>query len=131
MSATGLGPRVQTRLSVKEHLRFQKTMDLMNLTQGQLARDAICFYLDALQSEGNKARDVALETRISSLEETLTTLMSHANVDIGIVISLLYKRMDRETRDEDIKIAHEKSTQRLKRKIEKSKLSSEQLEQSA
>lgn len=112
------GPRIQTRLSLEEHLRFQKAMVKHNLTIGQLTRDAIAFYLDKLDQGALDEKERILERRIKKMEDRLSGLVARANIDVGVILTLMYARMKRETRDEELKMARNKSAQRLNKNIE-------------
>lgn len=115
---TSEGPRIQTRLSLDEHLRFQKALVKRDLTIGQLTRDAITFYLDKLDEGALDERERLLERRIKKMEDRLSGLMARANIDVGVILTLMYARMKKETRDEELKMARNKSAQRLNKNIE-------------
>ena len=59
-----------------------------------------------------------LERRIKKMEDRLSGLVARANIDIGVILGLIYARMNKETRDEQMKMARNKSAQRLNRNIE-------------
>lgn len=112
------GPRIETRLSSNEYERFLRLVGVRELSQAQLARDAICFYIDWLEKGDNAARENELERRIKKSEDRIASLLARANIDIGVLIGILYSNMPLETREADLKMAHTKSVERLKRKIQ-------------
>lgn len=112
------GPRITTRLADEDYNRFLQAVIANKTTVSQLARDAMCFYLDHLDSDRKKEYDSQLETRIKKMEDRLAGLLARANIDVGVIINLMYARMNVQTREEEIKAAHAKSAQRLRRKAE-------------
>lgn len=112
------GPRITTRLAPDDHSRFLRVLSVQQMTYSQLARDAICFYLDALEADAINRRDSKVEARIKKMEDRLAGLVARANIDIGVVINLMYARMNSQTREEEITVAHQKSAQRLRKKLD-------------
>lgn len=111
-------PKIVTRLEAEDYRRFMGLAASKQMPMSQLARDAICFYLDHLDRGANDARESQLELRIKKMENRLAGLLARANIDIGVIMNLMYSRMNAQTREEEIHVAHSKSVQRLKRKIE-------------
>lgn len=112
------GPRIQTRLSMQDYERFQHHMEAHNLSIGQLARDAICFYLDRLEKGDMEPQEHNLKERIDLMEMQLMALLETASIDIATMLSIVHSRMDKKTRTEVLRAAQQQAKQRLSRKIE-------------
>lgn len=112
------GPRITTRLVDEDNTRFMRAVISSRTTVSQLARDAIRFYLDQLDAGLIAERENKLEVRIKKMEDRLAGLLARANIDVGVIINLMYARMNSQTREEEIKVAHSKSAQRLRRKAQ-------------
>lgn len=117
MSTLREGPRIQTRLSMKDYIRFQRYVNEKRLSIGQLARDAICFYLDHLDKGVFDEHETELKTQMAAMEKRVVDLLETTNIDVGVMLSLVYSRMNKDTRDLSLKNAHQKATQRLRAKL--------------
>ena len=117
MSRQPQGPKVETRLGSHDYERFNKLAQTKGLTTAQLARDAICHFLDQLDREDVNARESLLETRIRKMENRLAALLVRGNIDTGIIVSLLYSRMNKETRNADIQHARSWAIKNVRKKV--------------
>ncbi len=114
------GPKVQTRLAPHDYERFHRLAYSKGLTTAQLARDAICYFLDQLDRGEADARESLLESRIRRMENRLAALLVRGNIDTGIIVSLLYSRMNKETRNSDIQHARSWAIKNLKNRLQES-----------
>lgn len=112
------GPRITTRLVTEDNTRFMRAVMSSRSTVSQLARDAIRYYLDQIDAGLLAERENKLELRIKKMEDRLAGLLARANIDVGVIINLMYARMNSQTREEEIKTAHNKSALRLRRKAQ-------------
>ncbi len=110
-------PKVETRLAPHDYERFKKLAHTKGLSTAQLARDALCHFMDQLDRGEVDARESLLESRIRRMENRLAALLVRGNIDTGIIVSLLYSRMNKETRNADIQHARSWAIKNLRKKL--------------
>jgi hypothetical protein len=111
-------PPIEVRLASIDQARFDKICRLEGRKRPEIARRAIVFYLDAVERQETEARDSALERRLKRMEDRLAALLARGNIDIGVIMQLIYRNMNPATREEALKSAHKKAALRIRQKIE-------------
>ncbi|MCA9815914.1 MAG: hypothetical protein KC652_12420 [Cyanobacteria bacterium HKST-UBA01] len=112
------GPRVETRLTPKDYIQFVKEAERRGLSKSQLARDAICSHLDRLRVGESDEKDSKLILEVRKSTERLASLLARIAIDVGTILNLMYSRMGKETRDQDISMAEGRAIKRMRRKLE-------------
>lgn len=111
-------PKIETRLNPKDYEQFLKEADRRGLSKSQLARDAICNHLDRLRRGEKDEKDSLLVIEIRKSTERLASLLARIAIDVGTMLNLMYSRMGKETRDDDIKRAEGRAVKRVRYKLE-------------
>lgn len=107
---------------IRLHPEDQARLDLKCKAEGrkrpEIIRKALTEYLDRLDAEQQDHREAKLERRLKKMEDRLAGLLARGNIDIGVILDIIYRNMPEERRDELLKTAHKKSVTRLRRKLE-------------
>jgi hypothetical protein len=111
-------PVIRTRLADKDAARFAQECGISKKTIAELAREAICFYLDHKDQSKNLEKDSFLEQRMKKMENRMAGLQARIAIDVGMIYHLLYRNMDPAKRDADIAWAYNGAVARLKKKLE-------------
>jgi hypothetical protein len=112
---------IEVRLTSDDQDRFDRICRLEGKKRPEIARRAIVFYLDALERQEEEVRESALERRLKRMEDRLAALLARGNIDVGVIIQLIYRNMNPETRADVLKTAHKMSALRIRQKIEEAK----------
>ena len=118
MPKTTNQPKIETRLTPKDYIQFVKEAERRGLSKSQLARDAICNHLDRIRRGERDEKDTLLVKELRKSTERLASLLARIAIDVGTILNLLYSRMGKETRDQDLIMAEGRSVKRIRKKLE-------------
>lgn len=118
-------PKKATRtpvIFIRLHPEDQARLDLKCKSEGrkrpEIIRKALTEYLDRIEKGETDQRESKLEKRLKKMEDRLAGLLARGNIDIGVILDIIYRNMPEDRRDELLKTAHKKSVTRLRRKLE-------------
>ncbi len=112
---------IEVRLRPEDLMRFDQVCRVSNRKRPEVAREAIIWYLEQLEKRVQDARETKVEARIRKMENRMAALISRGNIDVGVILELIYGNMPVADRDEVIKKAHKRAAKRLKSKVEEVK----------
>jgi len=115
--ALGRTPLIRTRLVASDYLRFENACRLEGKTMAEVAREGLCYYLDAREALVNNANEKGLAKLIRSQTERLAGLLVRIATDLGMIIYLMYRHMVDSERDEVMRKAKDWSVKRLRYKL--------------
>jgi hypothetical protein len=107
----------QLRLSPAEHIKFDELCRTQGKNRPELGRDAISWYLTHHERLSSDQREGLLEKRLKKMENRLAALQARTAIDIGMVYHLIWRNMDKATRDDALAWAYNSTIARLKRKL--------------
>lgn len=110
-------PMVHLRLLPGEDERVARLAAAQKKSKGDIIRRAVVFYLEHLEAEELDRQESKLEARIRKMEDRLAGLLARGNIDIGVVLEIIYMNMPQEDKEEVLKKCQKRSALRLKRKI--------------
>lgn len=110
-------PPVQIRLMPADHLRFEALCRLKGKARTQLAREAICWFLDNHEQLTATTGGSDLERRLKKMEDRLAKIQVKTAIDAGMIYLLMYRNMDLNERDKAIAWAYQSSVKRLRKKL--------------
>lgn len=108
---------VYSSLSPEDFSKFSEMADQKQITQAELFREAIMFYIehqDRLQSE---EKDSKLESRLRKMEERLAGLLARTAIDVGVVYNMVWRNMPEAEREKTFKSAYRQAVERIKQKL--------------
>ena len=111
-------PLVHLRLLPARNDKVSKLAASQKKSKGDIIRRAVVFYLEHMEAEDLDRRESKLEVRIRKMEDRLSGLLARGNIDIGVVLEIIYMNMPQEDKEEVLKKCQKRSALRLKRKIE-------------
>ena len=118
MPKTRQTPKIETRLAVENHLRFDELCRMRGKTRTEVAREALMLFLDYEDKLRVDSSETLLEKRIRKMEERLAALQARTAIDVGMIYHLIFMNMNKESRDDDIAWAYHKSVERLKKRLQ-------------
>lgn len=118
MPKTTRPPIINFRLTLGDTQRIDAVCRLEGKNRPEIVRRAVTDYLDRLGKEQADARETKLEHRLKKMEDRIAGLLARANIDIGVILDIIYRNMPETKRDDVLKTAHKKSVSRLRRKLE-------------
>jgi len=115
-------PQIEFRLLAESHAKFDSLCQVKGKKRSELAREAVGWYLDNQDKLGADSRESILEKRMRKMEERLASLMARTAIDVGTMLSLMYRTIDQnmtdKERDETFVWAYNTAVARLKKKLE-------------
>jgi hypothetical protein len=93
-------PIIRTRLATSDYESFCLLMRIENKNMSVIAREAVVNHINAKQSAERINTERELEIRIRKLENRFAGLMARTGIDVCMILMLMWKFMDKPTRDE-------------------------------
>ena len=118
MPRTARTPVIFVRLMPADQAKVDAICKTEKKSRPEVVRRAVTDYLDRLAREQNDERETKLERRIKKMEDRIAGLLARANIDVGVILSIMRANMPAATRDDDLKKAHKTSVMRLRKKLE-------------
>lgn len=91
-------PTIATKLAAHDHIKFDQLCRVEGKTKTEVAREAICYYMNARELEIRDEQQSALEKRLLKMENRLATLLVKLGVGIFAMEHLFWSRIDSEER---------------------------------
>jgi len=91
MPLTRRSPTVQARLASADFARFSAMAKAKDITKGELARDAVLFYLKHLELEQANKQDRELIEAIDKMTNRICGMLARQGTEIGTLYTLTYR----------------------------------------
>lgn len=91
MPLTRRSPTVQARLAPADFARLSDMAKSMDITKGELARDAVLFYLKHLELEKANKQDRELIEAIEKMTNRICGMLARQGTEIGTLYTLTYR----------------------------------------
>ena len=119
-------PEVRTRLRTDDQIRLDSICRAEGKTQAEIVRQALLFYLDAVEVGQTDKRETKLEKRLKAMEDRLAGLQMKTStelalmqmrtaIDVGLIYEALYFNFGKEA-EKAFPAFHKHAINRLKRK---------------
>lgn len=132
-------PSIEIKLAPSDWMQFDLACRLNGKTRGEMARFAIQHFLASQNNEATEAKESPLEQRLKRIEDRLAALTAKSTfdtnkrldvltdrltrfavrtaLDIGMVYMMMFKLMNKETRNQTVEWAAVGSFERLQQKL--------------
>jgi hypothetical protein len=139
MSTPKRTPAIQVRLAAADHMRLDLCCRLEGKNRNELARKALLFYLDKHDSEEVKNFESPIAERIKKIEDRLAGIMAKSAydnnkrldaltnrlaklsartaLDTGCTFMLMFRLLNKETRERVVTWASTSAFERLEQKL--------------
>lgn len=107
----------QLRLSPEDHIKFDEICRLNGKTRPEMGRIAIAWYMQHHEKLTEDQRESILEKRLRKMEDRLAALHARTAIDVGLIYHLIWRNMDKNTRDNALAWAYNATVARLKKKL--------------
>jgi hypothetical protein len=115
MPITSKSPTVQTRLSNDDHQRFKDLAKVEGLSQADLARKALRWYMENHEQLKSEERDSELVKTIDKMTNRICGMLARQGAEIGTLYELTWQSCPEET----FIAALNKTKERLRKRMTK------------
>ncbi|HEY9753554.1 MAG TPA: hypothetical protein V6C97_00180 [Oculatellaceae cyanobacterium] len=142
-------PPIQIRLAAADHTRFDLCCRLEGKNRNELARKALLFYLEKHESDELKTFESPMAERLKKVEDRLAAIMAKSNfdtnkrldaltnrlsslsariaLDTGSTFMLMFRLLNKETREQVVTWASTNAFKRLELKLKHPEVNMQEL----
>lgn len=107
---------IRTRLDRESMQKFRKVVQRSGKTTTEFAREAILFYLDYLENEGDRERDSSYKDDLRRSTNRICSLLAKVALDTATLAHFIHATMDDVGKDQ-FKEAYQNAVKRVKSRI--------------
>lgn len=115
MPITSKSPTVQTRLASPDHQRFKEQARIEGLSQSDLARKALRWYMDNHEQLKDQGRDSATAQALDKMTNRICGMLARQGAEVGTLYELTWQSCP----EEKFLAALNKTKQRMRNRLEK------------